>query len=451
MSEIDNKKINKEMDNERSEEVQTIIDRMPTEGSAYVAVITIVLIAIIFTLGFLVRYHDTVDGQISITALNAPVRVVSNGNGRLHLLADNGATVTRGTVVSYLDNSADYRDVHTVDSIVNSCDITKVAVIPLSEQLELGEISPAYSGFYIAHKQYHYFVNSNTYGIRRNSLKSQIEMDDKISDNIRNEIAIRNEILKISAGQLSKDSIIHSKKAMSEADYVRQKAEYLVAEESYQTLQTELSSIQSRMKKNTMDIEQLDAEEKESIHKLLLDLITTKNELTNRIAVWKQNFVVASPIDGKLEYLDFWRQNSFVQAGQELYSVIPLKNEMIGEVVIPSFGSGKVQVGQRVNVKLNNYPYDEYGSIKGIVQSISVITSKIKTENGDAEAYRVMVEFPDGSVTNYGTKLDLNFESKGTAEIITKNKRLIQRLFDNLKYSVTSDETKNQPEKRNDE
>jgi hypothetical protein len=426
---------------ERSEEVQTIIDRMPTQGTAYVAIITIALISIIITLGFLVRYHDTVDGQISITALNAPVRLVSNNSGRLHLLKENGSTVMEGAVISYIYNSADYYDVNTVDSIVNSCDMTKIAEIPLNEQLELGEISPAYSNFYKAYQQYHYFISSNAYDIRRNSLKSQIKMDNHILINIKNEISIRTEILKISSEQLLKDSVIYSQKAMSEAEYVKQKSEHLTAIETYQRLQTDLSSVQSRIKKNMMDIEQLDTEEKESAHRLWLELITNKNELVNRIAVWKQNFVTVSPIDGKLEYLDFWRQNSFVQTEQELYSVIPLKNELVGEVMIPAYGSGKVEIGQQVNVKLQNYPYDEFGSIRGIVKSISHITNKKRVENGgNMDAYRVIVEFPDGSVTNYGAQLDLNFESKGMAEIITKNKRLIQRLFDNLKYSVTSDE-----------
>jgi hypothetical protein len=43
-------------------------------------------------------------------------------------------------------------------------------------------------------------------------------------------------------------------------------------------------------------------------------------------------------IDGELEYLGFWRNNSSVQAGQELFSIIPDKNSILGEVMIPSFG-----------------------------------------------------------------------------------------------------------------
>ncbi len=46
----------------------------------------------------------------------------------------------------------------------------------------------------------------------------------------------------------------------------------------------------------------------------------------------------------------------------------------------------------------------------------------------------VLVDFPDQLKTNYGTRLDFKAEAKGTAEIITNDRRLIERLFDNLKY-----------------
>jgi hypothetical protein len=67
------------------------------------------------------------------------------------------------------------------------------------------------------------------------------------------------------------------------------------------------------------------------------------------------------------------------------------------------------------------------------VRSVSRITNKIETANGTGDAYLVVVSFPDGTTTNFGKFLPLDFESKGTAEIITKRKRLIERLFDNLK------------------
>ena len=129
----------------------------------------------------------------------------------------------------------------------------------------------------------------------------------------------------------------------------------------------------------------------------------------------------------------FWRENSFVSSGQELFTVIPDKGDFFGEIKIPAQGAGKVEVGQQANVKLLKYPYDEYGYLRGKVSSISRITNNINTENGITPTYLVTVSFPDGMTTNFGRRLPLDFETQGQVEIITKRKRLIERLFDNLK------------------
>lgn len=73
----------------RSEEVQDIIERMPTYWVKWIALCTGCLMGIILVLSFLIRYPDTVDGQISITSNIAPVRLVAHTSGRLHLLQEN--------------------------------------------------------------------------------------------------------------------------------------------------------------------------------------------------------------------------------------------------------------------------------------------------------------------------------------------------------------------------
>lgn len=190
---------------------------------------------------------------------------------------------------------------------------------------------------------------------------------------------------------------------------------------------------QSEVSRNMFEIERIVLEETENREKAYSEMITQKNALINAINLWKERYLQYSPIDGELEYLGFWRNNYSVQTGQELFTIIPDKNNIVGEVMIPSHGAGKVEEGQIVNVKINNYPYDEYGLLKGTVKIISRITNKFETPNGATDAYLVIITFPNGTTTNFGKFLPLNFESKGTAEIITKRRRLIERLFDNLR------------------
>ena len=72
---------------QRSEEIQVIIDRMPTYWTKWVALCVSVLMGVVILLGFLIKYPDTVDGEITVTASNAPIRLVSKDNGRIILLS----------------------------------------------------------------------------------------------------------------------------------------------------------------------------------------------------------------------------------------------------------------------------------------------------------------------------------------------------------------------------
>ena len=75
---------------ERSEEIQDIIERMPTHWAMWTALVTGCLMGVVILLGFLIKYPDVVTGQVSITAEKAPVRLVSGATGRIRLLQANG-------------------------------------------------------------------------------------------------------------------------------------------------------------------------------------------------------------------------------------------------------------------------------------------------------------------------------------------------------------------------
>lgn len=418
----------------RSEEVQAIIDRMPTNGATWVALITGILIGVVFLLGFIIKYPDTVDGQISITARYAPVRLVANSTGKMHLLITDKSQVAEGDIIGYIESGVNYKDVHKIDSLLSVYNVCFLSQLSVPSSLTLGEIASSFSAFMIAHLQYLRFVESDIYRIRSVGLQRQIEIDEKIIQNMEKEDVLKKKILYISQVRTKKDSTLAVKKAISEEEYMRQCSEFLSQKDSYEAFRNEMFARQAQIYKNKQELEQLHLEEQENKDKLYADLLARKNELTNVIRVWKEKYVQYAPVSGELEFLGFWRENGFVQNGQELFSIIPSKNKMIGEVLIPSYGVGKIKIGQTANVKIENYPYDEYGLIKGEVQSISRLSHKMQTADGkSANAYRVIITFPDGARTNFGKELLLDFESTGNVEIITKPKRLIERLFDNLK------------------
>ncbi|RNC63832.1 HlyD family efflux transporter periplasmic adaptor subunit [Proteiniphilum sp. X52] len=418
---------------ERSEEVQSIIERMPTYWTRWVALCVGVLMGVVILLGFLIKYPDTVDGQVSVTAVTAPVRLVANTSGRLILLQPDKTQIGEGTVISYVESGADYRHVLWVDSLLNDPALLEKGSCSLPDSLLLGDASSAYNAFMLSFLQYDRLLNSDIYATMRKNLRHQVNSDRLVIENLEGELKLKAHILEDSEYRLRQDSILLEKKVISEQDYQQQRASHLSLKESLLNLQSSRLLKQSEISRNLMEIQRIRLEEVETREKAHSEFVTQKNALSNAVSLWKERYLQYSPVEGELEYLGFWRDNSFVQSGQELFTVIPDRNNILGEVVIPSFGAGKVEAGQTANVKINNYPYDEYGLLKGVVKSVSRITKKIETANGASDAYLVVIDFPGGTTTNFGKFLPLDFESKGTVEIITKRKRLVERLFDNLK------------------
>jgi HlyD family secretion protein len=78
-----------------------------------------------------------------------------------------------------------------------------------------------------------------------------------------------------------------------------------------------------------------------------------------------------------------------------------------------------------VNVKFDNYPYVEFGLVKGTVKNVSLVP--------EDNFYTVEVVFPDGLVTNYNKPLEMQNELTGKAEIIAEDLRLIQRIFNPIR------------------
>ena len=393
----------------RSEEVQAIIDRMPTRGAIWVAILVGVLIGVVFILGFIIKYPDTVDGQITITARFAPVRLVANSSGKMHLLIANNNKVTEGEVIGYIESGTNYIDVLKIDSLLSVYEIDSIRELSVSTALTLGEISSAFTAFMIAHRQYCRFLASDIYRAQSQNLRLQIDIDKKIIKNMSQEAVLKRQILLISQERTIKDSMLVKAKAISEEKYLHQYTEFLSQKDNYESFNSEKMSRKSQLYQNELELQLLKMEKQETGDRLLTDLLARKNELCNMVRIWKEKYLQYAPIEGNLEFLGFWRENGYVQIGQELFSIIPVEN----------------------------YPYDEYGLIKGEVQSISRLAHKVQVADGaNTNAYRVMISFPQGLQTNFGKDLMLDFESIGSVEIITKSKRLIERLFDNLKAKI---------------
>lgn len=130
---------------------------------------------------------------------------------------------------------------------------------------------------------------------------------------------------------MTKDSILYLAKAISEQDFQRQQSTFYDLQAAYKELHSSRLSYTAQIKRNEQQIQQYLLQEQETLDKLREELSVSKSQLTNTIHAWKKQYLQISPINGQMEYLGFWRENYFVQNGQELFSILPDQNEIVGE------------------------------------------------------------------------------------------------------------------------
>lgn len=415
----------------RSEEVQDIIERMPTRWCAWVALIVSILMSMLIGLSFLISYPDTVDGEVSITGAKAPLRLVSRSNGRLHLLKEPNQTISQNATIAYIESGASYNDVQLLKAYLER------SPKPLPSNLKLGELGGSYNSYLIAVEHWERLMKSDRYKTMRKSIEAQIQSNKDVVQQLSNSLAFKEKVLYNLQKAMERDSILASKKVVSKSELEHTQNSLLTQAEAEASLRSSQLMKQAEIKTSQIEIARSHIEEDEQLEAAYIDMMAKRNLLQTELRLWEEKYVIKAPTNGKLDYLGFWRENLMVKEGVELFTILPQHGEIMGEAYIPAIGAGKVKVGQLVNIKLNDYPYDEFGLLCGKVVSISPLMNKVQMNNAVVETYLVRIAFPQGVTTNFDHKLSLNFESKGTAEIVTKPKRLIERLFDNLKAKST--------------
>lgn len=119
----------------------------------------------------------------------------------------------------------------------------------------------------------------------------------------------------------------------------------------------------------------------------------------------------------------FYQQNPDVASNNlELGFIVPQNQVHIVHGKLPIEGIGKVEIGHHVILKLDAFPYREFGVIEGRVKSVS--------PSFDDNSFDVAISLANGLQTQNGKKITLPMRLKGKAEIMTNDKSLLKRIFD---------------------
>ena len=409
----------------RSEEVQEILTRVPHWMIRWGSVVVLIIVLSLFFVSWLVKYPDVITTQIVITTNTPPEKLVAKVSGKIEaILVNDKATVYENTPLAVIENSANYKDVFLLKSMVDTIAIDKNK-FPF-EKLKMAQLGEVESYFAVFQKEsiaddlnaklQPYQVEGTAQSYESIQLKERLRLLESQRSSNQAELVLQKSDLDRYEGLFKKGII-----ATQELE--KHKLTYLQVERNYKSLLSTISQLKSAINELNKNSKTTRINESKENVNLERNVIQSFYGLKKAIRDWELNYVLRSSIEGKVSFLQLWAPNQTVNAGDNVFAVIPTNEKgYIGKVKAPAQNSGKIKVGQTVNIRLANYPDREFGIIKGAIKAISLTPDK----DGNV---LIDVSLPKGLKTSYQKPIVFQQEMSGTADIVTDDLRLIERLL----------------------
>ena len=411
----------------RSEEVQDILAKVPHWMIRWGTVLIFAIIFMLFFVSWFIKYPDVVNTEIVITTNIPPEKIVSKSSGRIEaILVKDKAAVPKNTTLAIIENTANYKDVFLLKNIVDNYNVNnsrKAFPFAVLKNTQLGEIESAYAVF-----QKDYEAQELNKNLQPFEVENRAQNSEKIQIKDRLEILQQQKVLNESELQLQKNEIarfetLFNKGIISAQEMEAKKLTYLQAQKNYRSLLSSISELKSSLIDNTKLSQNSQISGTKEEVNLGRNMAQSFYQLKKVIKDWELAYTLKSSVSGVVTFLQVWTENQTINVGDNVFSIIPdAKNGFIGKVKAPALNSGKIKVGQTVNIRLANFPDREFGVLKGKIQNISLIPDK----DGNL---LLDVALPNGLLTSYNKQIIFQQEMKGSAEIVTEDLRLIERVL----------------------
>jgi len=153
------------------------------------------------------------------------------------------------------------------------------------------------------------------------------------------------------------------------------------------------------------------------------------SEIQSRLQIAEQRLsrrFIYAPISGTVSSLQN-KVGEVIQPGQTIAELAPQKVPLVLEARLPNREAGFARVGMPVHIKLDAYPYQEFGMLSGRVQSIS---PDAQTDEKLGEVYKLKIKLDRSYIISNGLPVPLKIGQTANAEIVIRQRRIISFLFD---------------------
>lgn len=411
-----------------SEPVRDIMGNPPGRIVRTGTAVIFILFVLLIVFSWLIKFPDMVPSPVEITTTNPPVTLVSKISGHIkYLYVKDRQKVSEGQTIAIMETTASVDETGMLRNILDT--LKNPVTHSLPDFTRLGELQEFYAAFRKNHADLISFNLNDLYGNKILSVNQEIAGLKQYISRLRIKEKLFVENQNIELRKYKRDSSLHAGNIIPDSQLENSYQTWLKNNMDLQDVRLDQSSKLIELAEKQQLVQEYTIIRKEEREKLESLLEQSLLNLRAQMNIWLNNYYLISPVEGIATFTKFWSPNQSVSKDEPVISIVPEDpGDFIGRINLKMQRSGKVKEGQFVNIKLSGFPYLEYGMVRGIVKSKSMVPA--------SDAYIIELDLPEGLRTLYKQDLEFTQNMQGIAEIITEDVRLLQRIVNPFRHMI---------------
>jgi HlyD family secretion protein len=414
------------------EGLQEIIAHVPALAVRWGAGVIAAVMACLLLLAGVVRYPEVVPGQATVTTPTPPVRVAAGAGGDIQeLLAADDQQVQAGDVVAVLRSSARWRDVRWVRAHLERPDAAAAGpdAAAAGRPLLLGEVQQPWGQWLQSAAQYRAWASDPFVRARVNGLRSQMDFQQRLGEQAGRRAGLLAAEAALAEREAQRGRELVARELLSRAEAEQSEAAALSRQQALIAARAEVVTQGLRVEELEGRILEMEQGRRGEETRLRLEVQQAFSTLAEAVREWETRYLLVAPVTGHVSYVRTLSPGEYVTAGEPVLALVPGGGAPSGTVRIDGAAAGRVRPGQRVLLSFEGFPVTEFGKVEARVQRVSLVPARPAPGVEGGAWYRVTVTFPRGLRTTSGRALALRQEMSGSAEIVTDDLTVLQRLM----------------------
>ena len=418
---------------ERSDLVKEVLETPPSWLIKWGSTWSLVVVLMILAISWFVEYPDMVKGAVQITSNDVAKAINSRKDGILEeLFVKEGEVVTKNQRLGRIESIADPDEINKLKiylvNLQKSLNSGKKSISSsgkLPELNNLGELQEFFQGFSQAYNSKSYFGSSGVESEKLEIINQDLREYEKVDENLQKQLSNYNNDYRLANDEFLNQQKLYKKGLISQNELRLSESKMIAKKQQMDQVVSAFNSNQIQKNQKQQEILSVKKGEQDQNANFKLEV----NRLLSAIENWEKEHYLTASSDGKLIFLKNIQVNQQVRNGENLFYVMPTNaNSTYGEMFVGQYNIGKIKVGQRVILKFDGYPYQEFGTIDAKIATISDIPID--------SVYRIKVVLPKNELLKNNKNVKIKVGMTASGEIVTEELRLIEKLFYEIRKYV---------------